>query len=185
MKNNHISLLTVLLLMLAAAFSRIIPHPLNFSSVSALTLFGVAYFQRKHWAILAAFAATLISDLVINQVLYAGRYEVFYTGFYWQYLSYGLIAVAGILLLKKVSMFRILGASLSASAIFFLVSNLGCWALDSTIYTKDFKGLMLCYEAGLPFLQNTITGDLFYSAALFGAYALLSQQIPALKYQKA
>lgn len=185
MKNQHISLLTVILLMLAAAFSRIIPHPLNFSSVSALTLFGVAYFQRKHWAILAAFAATMISDVVINQVLYAGRYQVFYDGFYWQYLSYGLIALAGIFFLKKVSILRVAGASLSASAIFFLVSNLGCWALDGITYTKDFQGLMLCYEAGLPFLQNTILGDLFYSSALFGAYALLAQQIPSLKYQKA
>jgi hypothetical protein len=29
---------------------------------------------------------------------------------------------------------------------------------------------MMCYTAGLPFLGNTILGDLFFSTALFGTY---------------
>lgn len=180
MKNTHLPTLTVVLLMLAAAFSRMIPHPVNFSSVSALTLFGVAHFQRKHWAIAAAFGATMLSDIFINQVIYSGKYPVFYTGFYWQYLSYGLVALAGIVLLKRVSTPRVIGASLASSLIFFVVSNLGCWALDGTYYTHDLQGLLLCYEAGLPFLQNTILGDALYCGVLFGGYALLKQQIPAL-----
>jgi hypothetical protein len=33
-------------------------------------------------------------------------------------------------------------------------------------------GLFACYVAALPFLRNTLAGDLFWSAALFGSYAL-------------
>jgi formate-dependent nitrite reductase membrane component NrfD len=31
-------------------------------------------------------------------------------------------------------------------------------------------GLLMCYTAGLPFLSNTVVGDLFFSSALFGVY---------------
>jgi hypothetical protein len=59
--------------------------------------------------------------------------------------------------------------------IFFLVSNFGVWAV-SGMYGKSIFDLLMCYVAGLPFLGNTIVGDLFFSAVMFGSYEWVMRQ---------
>jgi hypothetical protein len=59
--------------------------------------------------------------------------------------------------------------------VFFLVSNFSVW-LESGMYPKSVAGLLACYAAGLPFLGNTVFGDLFYSAVMFGSYAWVMQK---------
>jgi len=41
--------------------------------------------------------------------------------------------------------------------------------------------LAACYLAGIPFFWNTLAGDAFYAALLFGAFALAERVIPALR----
>jgi uncharacterized protein DUF6580 len=41
------------------------------------------------------------------------------------------------------------------------------------MYTYDFAGLSTCYVAALPFFQNTLSGDLFWTCALFGGHRLV------------
>lgn len=171
-------------MILLAAFSRIIPHMPNFSPLGAIGLFGAAYFTQKWQAFLIPIAATWLSDLFINNVIYARYYPEFtwfYEGFYWQYGSYLLITLAGLMILKNVNPQRMLAGALCSSAIFFLVSNFGCWSA----YPQTLEGLMACYAAGIPFLKGTVLGDLFYSAALFGAFALAQRQSPVLRLKTA
>jgi hypothetical protein len=66
----------------------------------------------------------------------------------------------------------------ACSLNFFAVSNLAYWVFSGT-YSLDFAGLTQCYIAALPFLQNTVAGDLFWTAVLFGG-AWLVQHGPAL-----
>lgn len=112
-------------------------------------------------------------------------YSAYFEGFAWItsgyiYLAMGLVVGNGLLQLrKKTSGQRIVAASLSSSALFFLVSNFGVWA-ESTMYPKTVAGLLGCYTAGLPFFGNTILGDLFFSAVLFGGYAWAVQRNFAL-----
>jgi len=40
------------------------------------------------------------------------------------------------------------------------------------MYPGDLAGLVRCYVAALPFLQNTVLGDVAWSAGLFGAWWL-------------
>ena len=47
------------------------------------------------------------------------------------------------------------------------------------------SSLGACYVAGLPFFQWTLLGTLFYSAILFGSFALLRSRIPQLRAQTA
>lgn len=172
-------------IILLAAFSRIIPHMANFSPLAAIGLFGAAHFDKKWKAILIPIAATWISDLFINNVIYAQYYPKFtwfYEGFYWQYGSYLLITLFGLLIYKKINLQKVIGGALGATAIFFLVSNFGCW-IGSTTYTQNFAGLMTCYAAGIPFLKGTVLGDLFYTGALFGVYHLLQSKISFFKLQ--
>jgi len=170
-------------IILLAALSRVIPHMHNFSPLGAIALFGAAHFSHRWQALSVPIAATWLSDLVINNVMYARIYPEFTwfsTGFYWTYVSYVLIAMAGWGLLRRVSLGRVIGAAGVSSLIFFAVSNLGCW-VGSTTYSQTVGGLMTCYAAGVPFLQGTVLGDLFYSALLFGGYHAMQNRWTVLK----
>ena len=185
MNTNKINLRTGILvaIIFLAAFSRLIPHLPNFSPLGAIGLFGAAYFSKKWQALFLPIAATWLSDLFINNVVYAQYYPKFtwfYEGFYWQYGSYLLIALAGFLIFKKVKTSTVLMGALASTTIFYLVSNLGCW-IGSTVYAQNFGGLMTCYAAGIPFIKGTLLGDLFYSGVLFGSFALMQQRFPVLK----
>lgn len=176
------SLLIVLILL--AAFSRLVPHPYNFTPIGAIGLFGAAYFSKRWQVWVVPFAAMWISDLVLNNIVYAKQYPEYYSSFVWMgngwvYASFALIVLLGMFGLKKVTPLKVLGTGLSASLVFFAVSNFGVW-LGSTVYSQDFGGLMACYIAGIPFLGNTIAGDLFYCTVLFGVYELARQRFPAL-----
>jgi len=65
-----------------------------------------------------------------------------------------------------------LGAALASSSVFFIATNFAVWAF-SPMYAKTFEGLVLCYTMAIPFFQNTITGDLIWSGAIFGTYVAL------------
>ncbi len=177
----------LILLIFACAFSRVIPHMHNFSPLGAMALFGAAYFAKKWQGVLIPLLATWVSDLFINNVIYARYYPEFtwfYSGFYWQYGSYILISVLGFFILRKVSMPRVIAGALSATTLFFLVSNFGCW-LANPMYGQNISGLLSCYVAGVPFLKGTLLGDLVYSGVLFGSFALMQSQIPALRLKHA
>ncbi|WP_242104684.1 MULTISPECIES: DUF6580 family putative transport protein [unclassified Lysobacter] len=172
-------------MIVAAAMSRLLPHPPNFSPVEAIALFGGAYFASRAWAVLVPLAAMLISDVVLA-ALNGGSYSFanyFASTSFW--LVYGCIAVSTVLgfgLRGKVGGARVLGYSLLGSALFFLVTNFGAW-LGSTMYPQNGAGLVAAYAAGIPFFQWTVLGTLFYSALLFGGFALLRRQLPMLRAQ--
>jgi hypothetical protein len=67
---------------------------------------------------------------------------------------------------------------LPCSLLFFVLSNFAVWAF-SGMYALDWQGLTACYVAALPFLQNTIAGDMFWTAVLFGG-AWAVQSLPTL-----
>jgi hypothetical protein len=167
-----------LALVALAALTRLLPHPHNFTPIGAIALFGAAYFNRQ-WLMLAVpFAALFLTDLFINNVIYremyGGQFQLFTS--VWIYAAFALVMLAGTGILRnKVTGVRVLGASISASAIFFLVTNFSVWA-ESGMYPKTAAGLAACYTAGIPFLGNTILGDLFFSVAMFGVYEWAKQK---------
>lgn len=161
-----------LALIVLAALTRLLPHPPNFTPIGAMGLFGAAYFGNKRLALIIPFVALFLSDLFLNNVVYSQYYTSFtwYTSL-WIYLGFALVMLAGYVILRNDrSPSRVVAASLTASVLFFLVSNLSTW-VGSGIYPQTFAGLMTCYIAGLPFIGNTIMGDLFFSAVMFGSYS--------------
>ncbi|MFN3876445.1 MAG: DUF6580 family putative transport protein [Flavobacteriales bacterium] len=174
---------TVTLLIALAAASRLIPHPYNFAPMGAMALFGAAHFRKKWMAFAIPFGAHWLSDLWFMRVVYPQHYAenaLFAPESGWIYGTYALIALLGLLTLRKVTVPRVIGSALGASAIFFIITNFACWP-GNPAYAQDLGGLMACYAAGLPFLQGTVLGDLFYSGVLFGAFALAERSIPALR----
>ncbi len=173
----------LILMVLAAAFSRLIPHPPNFAPIGALGLFGAAYFTRKWIAIILPLASLWLSDVVINNTLYAQYYKeftFFYDGFYWIYGTIALTTFLGFYMLKKVSVKNVLASSILASILFFLITNFGCWP-SNPMYSQDFKGLIACYIAGIPFFGGTLAGNIFYSIVLFGGFELAKSKFPVLE----
>jgi Family of unknown function (DUF6580) len=172
--NMNRSRLTVLAgMLLAAAVSRLLPHPPNFTPVAALALFGGASFSDKRTAFLVPLTALFLSDL--------------WLGFYaLTPLVYGCFAVSvclGFWLRRGRGVARIAAAAVAGSVIFFIVTNLGVWAFDS-LYPKTMAGITECYVAAIPFFRNTLAGDLVYSGLLFGGLALAEKRWPALAEAK-
>jgi hypothetical protein len=163
-------LMVLIAMVLAAAASRLIPHPPNLTSVTAVALFGGAYFSDKRLAFLVPLAALFLSDLILG----------FYSHMEVVYLSFALIVCVGLWLQKRRSAFHIAGAALASSVLFFLITNFGVWAFGS-LYPKTIAGLLACYVAAIPFFQNTLQGDLFFTAVLFGGFALLERSFPPLR----
>ena len=157
------------LMVFAAAFVRLLPHPPNFAPIAAMALFGGAYFSKKSFAFIIPLVALFLSDMVIGIYSYA-----------WMvYLSFALIVVLGIVMLKKVSVKNLIFASVTASVSFFAITNFGVWALG-TLYPKTPEGLMTSYTAAIPFFQYSLLGDLFFVGVMFGVYELVKHKVPAL-----
>jgi len=163
-------LLAILAAVLLAAAMRLMPHPPNFSPIAAMALFGGAYLGRRAIAFAAPLGALLLSDLVLG----------FYPEAVFVYLSVGAIVLIGWALEKRRTLLRVGAAAVAASVLFYLVTNFGVW-LVMDYYPKTLAGVATCYVAAIPFFQNTLAGDLVFSALLFGGFALLECQVPRLR----
>ena len=173
----------IAMMILTAAFCRLIPHPANFAPIGAMALFGAAHYKSKWAAFGIPLLALWLSDLAVNNILYASYYKtftLFHSGFYWIYGTIALTTLAGFFLLKKVNIFTVAGSGFIASLMFFIITNFGVFP-GNPLYTQDFSGLMACYAAGIPFFGGTLAGNLFYSTILFGGFALAQKQFPVLR----
>ncbi len=177
-KRFHVRFTALVSVVLAVALLRLLPHPPNFTPVGAIALFGGAYFKPKYWAFLVPIAAMLISDIGLELLSGRGLHAL-------MPVIYSLILATvaiGLLLQKKVSFGRICGAAFGSSLLFFVGSNFAVWVM-STSYPSTVQGLLACYTAAIPFFQNTLGGTLFYSALMFGGWALAEHKFPILGAQ--
>jgi hypothetical protein len=157
-------LIAVLLIALGVA-SRLVPHPANFASIAAIAMFAGAILPRR-LAIIVPLAAMVLSDAVIG----------FHSVILFTWGSFLLIALLSSSYFKKVSVAGVVGASLGASILFFVVTNFGVW-LEGRMYDMSLTGLIQCYYNALPFFRNTMLGDLAFSGLLFGAYGLVQSAV--------
>jgi hypothetical protein len=162
------------IMILIAALSRVMPHPPNFTPVAAMALFGGACFARRPLAFLIPLAAMLLSDIVLGLTKYGLATMVFS-----QPVVYGCLlanVTVGGLIKNRRSVWQIAGATLAGSCLFFVATNFAVW-MDGTIYPLTRQGLLDCYVAALPFFRNTVGGDAFFAAILFGGLALLERRV--------
>jgi hypothetical protein len=154
---------------LFAAVARFLPHPPNFTPVGAMSIYAGARTIGP-----ASFAAVLFlmlsTDLILS-LMHGYPWMSAVTPFV--YGSIVLNVLLGRTLRNTENALRIGSLSILASLQFFLVTNIGVW-LVSGIYPHSVEGLSLCFTAALPFFQNTLIGDLFYTGAIFTAHHLLA-----------
>lgn len=170
MTPNTTRIFAIITAIVGAAALRLVPHPPNFAPIAAMALFSGAQLGRRPVAFAAPLGAMLLSDAVIG----------FHSGMLFVYASVALIVLLGSFALSRVSVLRLTGAAIASSVLFFVVTNLGTWLL-SGMYPLTAADLAACYLAAIPFLQNTLAGDLFYAGLLFGGFALLERTVPMLR----
>jgi hypothetical protein len=157
-----------LILALSGIFLRLLPYHSdfslfwNFSPIWAIALFGGFYFSKK-----TAFLLTIII-MVISDV-FIGYYQAPLMA-----IVYGSILLSvflGAYMKNNKKWQIILGGSILSAVIFFITTNFAVWAFSSW-YARDITGLWQCYLMGLPFLRNSLLGNLFYTSIIFGTYVL-------------
>ncbi len=168
MNKNRLTLVAGIIL--AATAARFIPHPPNFSPIAAIALFAGAQFSSRGKAFIIPLAAMFLSDLILG----------LHSLIPFVYGSFALTVCLGIGLRQNRTIVRTLVSVLLGSVLFFVITNFAVWAvLDA--YPKNGAGLAACYIAAIPYFQNTLLGDLFYSAVLFGGLAFAEARFAHLR----
>jgi hypothetical protein len=165
---------TITLMVVAAAFVRLIPHPPNFAPIAAIALFGGAYYSKKSFAYLIPISAMLVTDLILG----------FHSTMWAVYLSFIFIVALGMVMIKKKNVKNVVLASVTSSVLFFVLTNIAVW-LSGMMYPINIAGLGACFAAAIPFFQNTLIGDLVFTGAMFGIYELAKVKFPQLAEVKA
>ncbi len=171
MRTTHLAARPALVtgLVALAAAARLLPHPPNFTPVTAAALFGGACLPRRWQAFLVPLLAFFVSDLVLG---FHDQMPGVYGGML-------LIAALGRTLRDRRRPLPIATSALFGSVIFFVTSNFGVWAAG-WLYPRTGPGLTLCFAAAIPFFGPALLGDLLYTAALFGGLALAERLHPQL-----
>lgn len=148
-----------------------------FTPTAAVGLFAGYYFSRRWLALAAPLCVMLISDLVLPAY---GNAAVLVA----VYAALALPVVLGWQLRKNPSYGRLALCGLLPSVVFYLTTNFAVWATLGW-YPPTAAGLLQCYAAALPFFRWMLTGDVLYTATLFGAYVFATQQgyLPAINPQ--
>lgn len=173
------------LFILFGAFSRLFTFLPNFSALESLALFGGAYITMRYVAILIPLAAMFLSDLVINNTIARpffpnhDGFVIFSEYMIWNTLAIVSIVLFGRLFLKKMNWLNGFFGILGATAIFWIISNIGAW-LSSGLFPLTFAGMMENFAFALPFLKNSLLGNFVFGLILFGSYELLTRSYPNL-----
>lgn len=150
----------VLLIIIFGVVCRLIPHPPNFSPVTAIALFGGLNFSDKRIAFSIPLIILFLSDLIlgisiINLFVYTGFSIIVFLGTKIKSIKFGNIILS--------------------SFIFFLISNFGVWIIG---YPKNIEGLILCYTMAIPFFGYSIAGDLFFGYLFKFSYGKITSILP-------
>ena len=150
MRKEHFVIFSLIAI---GVIGRFIPHPPNATPITAITIAASRHVGR-FWSLTTPIVAMTISDAVI--------------GFYnWKilvsvYASFALIGAISLWARKYPSRMPTWFLVVSASFLFFIVTNFATW-LFSPWYEKNVSGLLYSYELGVPFLRNMLLGDVAYT----------------------
>jgi hypothetical protein len=167
---------------MAAALTRLLPHPMNFAPITAMAVFGAVRFARLRSAVLVPLLALFLSD-VGKEIIYRNGHSPERGFYHLMWVVYGTIAVTALmsrLARGTRSPVVIAATTLAGSGVFFLVTNFAVWAFGS-YYPRTGDGLAACFAAAIPFFRNSLLGDATYAGILFAGWALAESRFPALR----
>jgi hypothetical protein len=178
---------------IVAGLIRLIPHPMNFTPVGALALFGGARLRSLFvWVLPLSIMA--VSDVLLFVIQGHRDFTLLRFAFNpWVYGSFVLAVLWGRLLLRNASPMRVGAASVLVSVQFFLITNFGVWlahvrhspplpegtaivwkelpGLPAPVpehYAHNLTGLLTCYAVALPFAGSNAPPLGFFGNQLVG-----------------
>ena len=140
--------------------ARVAPHAPNVTPIAASAVFAGMVLRSRALALAVPISALLVSDLV------ARSYDWRIMGVVYAALALPALAAGWGRARPAVVLAPLV---LSSSLLFFATTNLAVWAF-SGMYAHDLHGLVHCYVAALPFLWNTVAGDVLWTTLLFGCW---------------
>ena len=165
MDNSNFKFYSALVLIFILAFSRIIPHPPNFTPILGMAVFAGATFDKKIYSFLIPLVAMVLSDLFLG----------FHSSMIIIYLAICLNVLIGVYLVN-ISYLKIISSLAIGSLVFFIITNFSVWAL-SGMYPYNLEGLLACYAMALPFFQNTIISTILYGLGAFFIFDLSNKYL--------
>ncbi len=159
-KNDFVASIWIVL----GVAARLLPLPANMSPMTSISLFSGSQLSRGR-AFLLTFGTLIISDLALAALrghAAFGWWSVF------TYSGFAATILAGQLLQKRPTALRGVGLLVASSFGFWLWTNFGIWFTgDHGLYPRTLEGLLACYAAAVPFLGNSLAGDLAWGFAFF------------------
>ena len=143
-----------IILILILSFSRLIPHPSNFTPILAVGIFAGFYFQNFILSFFIVIFSMFLGDLYLG----------FHSTMFFTYSAL-LVSVLTGYLIKNFKFFEIFISGLISSLSFFIITNFGAW-LTLEMYEKNLAGLFQSYVMAIPFFHNTLISTLLYLAIL-------------------
>jgi len=148
---------------------RLVPHVPNMVPVAAIALFAGAYLDKRvvPWVPLAIM---IISDLVIGL-----HNMIFFT---WG--AFLLVGFLGMWLKRRRSWGNVFAMSAFSALLFFVITNFGVWL---GWYPHTWSGFVTCYINAIPFLRNTLIGNVVFTFVLFGLYELAKNAVRGSRFK--
>ena len=149
-KKNINKIFAVAFIILALSFSRLIPHPWNFSPMIAAGIFAGFYFKQFYLGSFIIILSMFLGDIFLG----------FHNTMFFTYLALAIVVLIGVVI-KNLKFSKILYSTIASSIVFFVITNFGAW-LTIDMYTKDFNGLMQSYVMAIPFFHNSLISTFIY-----------------------
>lgn len=159
--SRSIRIVVVILLIIVGVWSRFVPHPANFTALTAIALLSGAVLPRRI-SVIVPLLAMMVSDLFIG--IHSLSVVV--------WLSFACATLIGWWVARKLTVSRVVFASIASSTLFFIITNFAVW-VEGRMYMLRIDGLVQCYVNALPFYRTMLLGDLLYTGIVFGLYALV------------
>jgi len=153
-------------LILILAFSRLIPHPPNFTPIIAMAVMSSFFFRNVYLSLATLFISMLLADAFIG----------FYNNMLFVYFSLLLITIIFFKINYKINYKNLFIFTFSGTLIFYLISNFGVWATGN-LYEKNINGLINCYFLAIPFFKNSIISTIIFSYTTFFAKNYIEKKI--------
>lgn len=166
----------ITLAVLAAALTRFLPHPPNFTAIGGIALFAGAFIPNRILSLLVPVSVMVLTDMIIG----------FHNTVWAVYISIALITMLGWLMQERKTIGGFVGTSFIASLLFFFITNaamwaVGFWTTEPLMYPTNFGGLVDAIALGIPFYSyNFLISQFVYGGILFGLFYTVKVWKPAL-----
>ena len=150
-----------------------------FTPVGAMALFGGAYFSGNIKPFAFPLLTLFISDLVLSFTIFSQlRTGLLYSGWYWTYGAFALMTIAGKLIIRNITVTNIAIATIVATLIHWLVSDIGGCIINNHFTFSVYSARL---TTAIPYEWRFLGGTAIYSAIMFGVFEWLQTKYTVLK----